>query len=72
MCDFKLFLKSLHTKKVFVIKKLVKFVFDVINGMWRDNISAYSAQSAFFVTISFIPFVMLLISLLRFLPFTRQ
>ena len=72
MCDFKLFLKSLHTKKVFVIKKLVKFVFDVINGMWRDNVSAYSAQSAFFVTISFIPFVMLLISLLRFLPFTRQ
>ncbi len=57
---------------MFIIKKLVKFVFDVISGMWRDNVSAYSAQSAFFVTISFIPFVMLLISLLRFLPFTRQ
>lgn len=57
---------------MFVIKKLVKFVFDVISGMRRDDVSAYSAQSAFFVTISFIPFVMLLISLLRFLPFTRQ
>ena len=62
---------SLH-KRVFVIKKLVKFVFDVISGIWRDNVSAYSAQSAFFVTISFIPFFMLLISLIKFLPFTRQ
>ncbi|MEE0867486.1 MAG: YihY/virulence factor BrkB family protein [Clostridia bacterium] len=48
----------------------VKFVFDVIKGIRKDNVSAYSAQAAFFVTISFIPFIMLLMSILRFFPFT--
>ena len=54
------------------IKKFFKFVFDVIYGVVRDSVSAYSAHAAFFVTISFIPFIMLLISTLRFLPFTKQ
>lgn len=48
----------------------LKFIFDVIKGIRRDNISAYSAQAAFFVTISFIPFIMLLMSVLQFFPFT--
>lgn len=54
------------------IKKWIKFIFDVIGGVLRDNVSAYSAHAAFFVTISFIPFIMLLISIVRFLPFTKQ
>ena len=53
------------------IKKAIKFVFDVLKGVLEDNIAAYSAHVAFFVTISFIPFIMLLISLLQYLPFTR-
>ena len=32
---------------------------------------AYSAQSAFFVTISFIPFIMMMMSILKFLPFAE-
>ena len=53
------------------IKKAIKFIFDVLKGVLEDNIAAYSAHVAFFVTISFIPFIMLLISLLQYLPFTR-
>ncbi len=55
-----------------VIKKLVKFVFDVISGTTKDNVGAYSAQTAFFVTISFIPFIMMLISIVKFLPITQE
>lgn len=51
-----------------VIKKFLKLTFDVINGTKKDNVGAYSAQTAFFVTISFIPFIMLLLSILKFLP----
>lgn len=34
----------------------------------KDSIGAYTANAAFFITVSFIPFIMLLISILRFLP----
>ena len=34
----------------------------------KDSIGAYTANAAFFITVSFIPFLMLLISILRFLP----
>ena len=53
------------------IKKLFKFTFDVIGGTIRDAVGAYSAHTAFFVTIAFIPFIMLLIGIVRFLPFTE-
>lgn len=55
-----------------VIKKFVKFVLDVIGGTTKDNVGAYSAQTAFFVTISFIPFIMMLISIVKFLPITQS
>lgn len=60
-----------NKRELIVIKKAVKFVFDVLKGIIEDNIGAYSAHVAFFVTISFIPAIMLLISLLQYLPFTR-
>ena len=53
---------------MFLIKKLFKFVFDVIKNSMRDDIGAYSAHAAFFVTVSFIPFIMLLLSMIRFFP----
>ena len=36
-----------------------------------DNISAYAAQSAFFIILSIIPFLMLFISLLQYTPVTK-
>lgn len=34
----------------------------------KDGVDAYSAHAAFFVTVSFIPFIMLLISMVKFFP----
>lgn len=45
---------------------------DVISGTIKDNVGAYSAQTAFFVTISFIPFIMMLLSIVKFLPITQN
>jgi len=38
----------------------------------RDNISAYAAQSAFFIIMSIIPFAMLFISLIQYTPVTKS
>ncbi len=38
----------------------------------KDNISAYAAQSAFFIIMSLIPFVMLFISLIQYTPVTES
>ena len=51
-----------------MIKKFFRLVFEVVNGSLKDNIGAFSAQSAFFMTISFIPLIMLFLSLLKFIP----
>ena len=55
-----------------IMKKAFRLVFDVISGIFRDNIGEYSAQAAFFMTISFIPLIMLTISIIKFLPITEN
>ncbi len=55
-----------------MIKKFFRFLFDVLGRSGKDNIMAYSAQCAFFMTISFIPLIILLISLLKFLPISDE
>lgn len=55
-----------------MIKKLFRFIFDVVHGARKDDIGAFSAQSAFFMTISVIPFIMLLISIIKFLPVSQE
>ncbi len=37
-----------------------------------DHIAAYSAQAAFFIIISFFPFIMLLLGIVRFFPFEES
>ena len=37
-----------------------------------DSISAFAAQAAFFVILSFFPFVMFLLTLLHYLPFSPE
>ena len=37
----------------------------------EDDVPAYSGQSALFILISFFPFIMFLLALIRFLPFTE-
>lgn len=50
------------------IKKLYNEAGGFLKKMSDDTVSAYSAQAAFFVIISFFPFTMLLMTLVRFIP----
>ncbi len=54
------------------MRKFVKFIYSVIKGAIDDHIWEYSAQAAFFMTISFVPLIMLLISMIGYLPFTQE
>lgn len=48
-------------------------VIQVFSHKLRDDfISAFSAQAAFFIFISFFPFAMFLLSIMQFLPFTES
>lgn len=53
---------------VVFIKKLFTFIFDVLKKATKDDIGARSANAAFFMTVSFVPFIMLLLSMTRFFP----
>ena len=55
-----------------MIKRFFKFATEVMGNSVKHNTFAYSAQSAFFMTISFIPLIILLLSLLKFLPFSSE
>lgn len=50
---------------IIVIKKF-------LNKLKENNVSAFSAQAAFFIIISFFPFVMFLLTLLQYLPFQES
>jgi len=43
-----------------------------VRKLREDTVSAFAAQTAFFVILSFLPFVMLMLTLLRFLPFEAE
>ncbi len=42
-----------------------------VRKLREDTVSAFAAQTAFFVILSFLPFLMFLLTLVRFLPFGR-
>lgn len=43
---------------------------NIISKISGDNITGYAAQSSFFMILSIIPFLMVLMSMIRYLPFT--
>lgn len=51
-------------------------VFGVIRGFLKrfneDHVGAYAAQSAYFILLSFIPFVLLLVTLVQYTPLTQE
>lgn len=51
-----------------LLQKLGKAVGGLVKSIMDDSVSAYSAQAAFFIIISVFPLVMLLLTLLKFLP----
>ena len=54
------------------IKTIWELIVRAFTKLAKDNISAFSAQAAFFLLTSMFPFIMLLLSLLQFFPFDME
>lgn len=52
-------------------RTIIEFIINMAQKLKEDHISAFSAQSALFIIISFFPFAMFLLTLLQYLPFTE-
>lgn len=48
--------------------KLLGFIANIVRRTKNDSIGAQTAHAAFFMTVSFVPFLMLLISMIKFVP----
>ena len=60
--------KSEHSKTEYLLDLALK----VWRKCLRDKVGAYAAQSAFFILLSIIPFIILLLQILSFLPYGRN
>ena len=54
-----------------MIRSLIRLINSFSKKLNTDNVSAFSAQAAFFLIISFFPFFMFLLTLLNYLPFSK-
>ena len=52
------------------LKKTVRLVSGFLEAMRDDHVGAYAAQTAYFIMLSFFPFIILLESLLRYTSIT--
>jgi membrane protein len=52
------------------VEKLILFIRPIADKIKNDNLTGYAAQSCFYLVLSFVPFVILLMSLLKYLPVT--
>ncbi len=52
-----------------ILKKIGKVFAGLANDIMNDSVSAFSAQAAFFVIISAFPMTMLLLTMLKYLPY---
>lgn len=54
------------------LQKVYNLIYSFIKKLTNDEIGAFAAQAAFFLIISLFPFVMLLITLLQYIPITES
>ena len=54
------------------IFKIFRFIKIFCQKLQEDHITAYSAMSAYFLLMSFIPFLMILLMLTKYLPFSEK
>lgn len=53
------------------MKKMWKSFWSIIEKIMRDHVSAYATQAAFFMMLSLVPIIMLLMALIQFTPVTQ-
>lgn len=54
------------------MREILKKVEKIVDKIAGDHVSAYAAQSAFFMMLSLIPFILLLMMLVRYTPVTQS
>ena len=54
------------------MKKFIKIMTGFMNRMAQDHVSAFAAQAAFFILMSFVPFLMLLPPLVTYVPLPKD
>lgn len=54
-----------------LIKKVIKLVRGFLRAMREDHVGAYAAQTAYFIMLSFIPFIILLLTLIQYTTLTK-
>ena len=52
--------------------EIIQTIMGFMNRVFKDHVSAYAAQAAYFIILSFIPFVMFLLTIMRYTPLTRD
>ena len=52
------------------IKRIMKLGKRISGRIQEDAVAAYAAQTAFFIILSFIPFLVVLLTMIKYLPFT--
>ncbi|POP31607.1 YihY/virulence factor BrkB family protein, partial [Lactonifactor longoviformis] len=55
-----------------MIKRFYRTVRGFMNKINEDHVTAYSAQAAYFVLLSFIPFLLLLLTSVQYTPISKQ
>ena len=67
-------MQNLHAgaDKMKILKSVVRTVTGFMENMNKNHVSAYSAQAAYFIILSFIPFMLLLMTSVRYTPLNRQ
>lgn len=55
-----------------MIKKAWNKIWEIVEKIMKDHVSAYAAQSAFFMMLSLVPIIFLLMSLVRVTPITQS
>ncbi len=72
---YSVFSLSYHLRKIeggVIIKTALKFVFNIIGRVRKDRVGALSAHAAFFMMVSFVPCIMLLIGMIRYIPMEEE
>lgn len=61
-----------NAKKNLESKKFYHIFIDSANKLAKDRVSEYAASACYFIVLSILPFLMALLSLMRYLPVTSQ
>lgn len=54
------------------LKKLLDYIFGFGNRIAEDHVGAYAAQSSYFMILSFIPFILLVMTSVKYTPLTES